>query len=52
MTTGKKTLFTDETAFQLFRNTIERWYKDKRPVRRVPKDRRKIFAWGGFVPRG
>jgi len=21
------TLFSDETAFQLFRNTLERWYK-------------------------
>ena len=29
----KKTLFTDETAFQLFRNTIKRWHKGKRPVR-------------------
>jgi len=48
----KKTLFTDETAFELFRNTIERWYKSERPVRRMPKDRRKIFAWGGFCAKG
>ena len=34
-----KTVFTDETAFQLFRNTVERWYKNKRPTRRIPKDR-------------
>jgi transposase len=46
------TVFTDETAFQLFRNTVERWYKDVRPVRRIPKDRTKIFAWGGFSKRG
>ncbi|GES78191.1 IS630 family transposase [Rhizophagus clarus] len=47
-----KTLFTDETAFQLFRNTVERWYKGKRPVRRIPKDRTKIMAWGGFCAKG
>jgi len=46
------TLFTDETAFQLFRNTVERWYKGKRPVRPMPKDRTKIFAWGGFCIEG
>ena len=44
----KKTLFSDETAFQLFRNTVERWYKGERPVRPMPKKRTKIFAWGGF----
>ena len=44
----KKTLFTDETAFQLFRNTIKRWHKGERPVRPLPKDRTKILAWGGF----
>jgi len=47
-----KTLFTDETAFQLFRNTVERWYKGERPVRRMPKDRTKIMAWGGFSAKG
>jgi len=44
----KKTLFSDKTAFQLFRNTITQWYKGARPVRRIPKNRTKIFAWGGF----
>jgi len=44
----KKTLFTDETAFQLFRNTIKRWHKGERPVRPLLKDRTKILAWGGF----
>ncbi len=48
----KKVLFTDETAFQLFRNTIQHWYKNKRPVRRIPKDRTKIFAWAGFCMKG
>jgi hypothetical protein len=46
------TFFTDETAFQLFRNTIGRWYKGLRPFRRIPKDRSKIFAWGGFSKKG
>jgi transposase len=49
----KKTLFTDETAFQLFRNTVERWHKEgERPIRCIPKDRTKIFAWGGFCRNG
>ncbi len=48
----EKTIFTDETAFQLFRNTVERWYKGERPVRRIPKERTKIMAWGGFCVEG
>jgi transposase len=44
----KKTLFTDETSFQLFRNTITQWYKNKRPIRPIPKNRQKIHAWGDF----
>lgn len=47
-----RVLFSDETAFQLFRNTVERWYKDVLPIRPMPKDRRKIFAWGGFCVMG
>lgn len=47
-----RTLFSDETAFQLFRNTVERWYKGVRPIRPMPKDRTKIFAWGGFCLAG
>lgn len=47
-----KTFFSDETAFQLFRNTIGQWHKGPKPVRRIPKDRRKIFAWGGFCKAG
>lgn len=46
------TFFSDETAFQLFRNTVGQWYKGPRPIRRIPKDRRKIFAWGGFCKKG
>jgi transposase len=44
----KRTFFTDETAFQLFRNTVKHWYKGSRPIRPIPKDRKKIFVWGGF----
>ncbi|GET51429.1 IS630 family transposase [Rhizophagus irregularis DAOM 181602=DAOM 197198] len=46
------TLFSDETAFQLFRNTVKRWHKKIRPIRPMPKDRTKIFAWGGFCVTG
>src|SRR5947209_8058025 len=46
------TLFSDEIAFQLFRNTVERWHKGKRPIRPMPKDRTKLFAWGGFCIEG
>ena len=48
----ENTLFSDETAFQLFRNTVERWHKGQRPIRCMPKDRTKIFAWGGFCIKG
>ncbi|CAB5366076.1 unnamed protein product [Rhizophagus irregularis] len=48
----QNTLFSDETAFQLFRNTVRHWYKKQRPIRPIPKDRSKIFAWGGFCIRG
>jgi transposase len=44
-----RVLFSDETAFQLFRNTVERWHKNAQPIRPMPKDRRKIFAWGASV---
>ncbi|CAG8579165.1 2814_t:CDS:2 [Scutellospora calospora] len=47
-----RTFFTDETAFQLFRNTLKYWYKGSRPVRRIPKDRTKLKAWGGFWVKG
>ena len=48
----KNTLLSDETSFQLFRNTIKHWYKNARPIRPMPKDRSKIFAWGGFCVKG
>jgi transposase len=47
------TIFTDETAFDLFRNKIRRWHKDgQRPVRRLPKSRQKVMAWGGISLKG
>jgi transposase len=47
-----RTLFSDETAFQLSQNTIKRWHKGLRPIRPIPKVRSKIFAWGGFCKKG
>ncbi|KAG9284469.1 hypothetical protein G9A89_014073 [Geosiphon pyriformis] len=41
----KRTVFSDETAFCLFRNTVERWYKGQRPTRAIPKDRTKIMVF-------
>ena len=34
----QNTLFSDETAFQLFHNTVRHWYKKQRPIRPIPKD--------------
>ena len=48
----EKTLFSDETAFHLFRNTIKRWYRDSKPIRPLPEDRQKISLGEGFVPKG
>jgi len=48
----EKTLFSDETAFSLFRNTVRRWYKGSKPTRPLPKCRQKVFAWGGFCVKG
>ncbi|CAG8810051.1 12044_t:CDS:2, partial [Dentiscutata erythropus] len=30
----------------------QHWYKNARPIRPIPKDRSKIFAWGGFCVKG
>jgi transposase len=47
------TIFTDETAFDLFRNKICRWHKNgQRPIRRLPKNRQKVMAWGGISLKG
>jgi transposase len=47
-----RTLFSDETSVWLFSNTVQFWFKDKRPVRRIPKDRSRVNAWGGFCAVG
>ena len=48
-----KTVFTDETAFDLFRNKVRRWHKaGVKPIRRLPKSRQKVMAWGGISEKG
>ena len=48
-----RTVFTDETCYQLFRNTIRRWSKTpKAEVKRIPKNRQKIMVWGGISVKG
>ncbi|CAF4496751.1 unnamed protein product [Rotaria sp. Silwood2] len=40
-----RTVFTDETCYQLFRNTIRRWSKNpKGELKRIPKNRQKIMV--------
>ncbi len=39
------TIFTDESSFQLFRNTVRRWTKDpNNELKRVPKNRQKVHV--------
>ena len=48
-----RTIFTDETCYQLFRNTIRRWSRNpKAEVKRIPKNRQKIMVWGSFSIKG
>ena len=45
----QSTIFTDESSFQVFRNTIRRWSKTpKEEKKRVPKNRKKVHAWGAI----
>lgn len=47
-----RTIFTDETAFDIFRNKVSRWHKSgKKLIRRLPKSRQKVMAWGVFHER-
>ena len=39
-----QTLFSDEIVFQLFWNTVKHWYKNKRLIHFILKDRTKIFT--------
>ena len=42
-----RTVFTDESSFQLFRNTIRRWSKNpESEVKRIPKNRQTVHIWG------
>jgi hypothetical protein len=42
-----QTVFSDETCFQLFRNTVRRWSKNPQAeVKRIPKNRQKVMVWG------
>jgi transposase len=48
-----RTIFTDETCYQLFRNTIRRWSRNpKAEVKRIPKNKQKIMVWGSFSIKG
>jgi hypothetical protein len=44
-----KTFFTDETAFQLSRNTTGQWYKGSRLIKPVSKNREKYLRGEGLV---
>ncbi|CAF2657659.1 unnamed protein product [Rotaria sp. Silwood2] len=48
-----RTVFSDETSYQLFRNTIRRWskYADKE-IKKIPKNKQKIMVWGAFSIKG
>ena len=48
-----RTIFTDETCYQLFRNTIRRWSRNANTeVKRIPKNKQKIMVWGGTSIKG
>ena len=44
-------IFTDESSFQNFRNTIKLWGK-KRYLKMKSKTRKQIMVWGGISLRG
>ncbi|CAF1550788.1 unnamed protein product [Rotaria sordida] len=48
-----RTVFSDETSYQLFRNTIRRWskYADKE-IKKIPKNKQKIMVWDAFSIKG
>ena len=48
-----QTVFSDETCFQLFRNTVRRWSKNPQAeVKRIPKNRQKVMVWGAISANG
>lgn len=50
----KNVVFSDETTFQMFRNTMTAFYKAGTdvPQKGVPKHPAKVHAWGAFSARG
>ena len=47
------TIFTDESSFQMFRNTVRRWSKNPEiEVKRIPKNRQKVHIWGAISIKG
>ena len=48
-----RTVFSDESCFQLFRNTVRRWSKfPQQEWKRIPKNRQKVMVWGAFSIKG
>ncbi len=44
-----RVVFSDETAIQLFRNTVRRWsLRPEDEVHPIPKNRTKLMVWGAF----
>ena len=47
------TIFTDESSFQLFRNTVRRWTKiPNKEFKSSPKNRQKVHVWGAISVEG
>jgi transposase len=47
------TIFTDESSFQLYRNTVRRWSKcPHNEVKPIPKNRQKVHVWGALSTEG
>ena len=48
-----RTIFTDESSFQMFRNTVRRWSKNPEiEVKRIPKNRQKVHIRGAISIKG
>jgi len=50
----KKVVFSDETTFQMYRNTIKVYYKENQPPpqKPMPKHSYKVHFWGAFSAKG
>ena len=48
-----RTVFSDETSYHLFTNTIRRWsIYAQEETKRIPKNKQKIMVWGAFSIKG